>query len=114
MELLEVQNLVIDTLLNSSMFPYRTGFLREHFFDNSRETSTENTLTTTMLDNPQVKYGRILEVAPSIRYRIRKINKHEYDYIKHQNRHFRYIERIIDNEGVQAIESEFGVRYEQN
>lgn len=114
MELLRVRNVVVDTLLNSASFPYRTGFGREHYFDNSREISTENTLTTTMLDNPEVRYMRILEVAPSIRYRIRKINKHEYDYIKHQNRHFRYIERIIDNEGVQAIESEFGVRYEQN
>ena len=110
MDLLEVQEVVNNTLLSSSMFPYRTGYLHDHFFDNSIETSTENSLSYTILNNKEINYGRILEVAPAIRYRLRRIDKHHYDYIKHTNRHFRYIERIIDNDVVQAIESKFGVK----
>ena len=109
MDLLRVQEVVNNGLLYSGQFPYRTGYLKDHFFTGSTQTSTQNTLTETILDEPTVKYGRILEVAPTIRYGMKKVG-YLYQYKRNKNRHFRYIERIINEEVVGAIESEFGVK----
>ena len=109
MDLLRVQEVVNNTLLSSGQFPYRTGYLHDNFFNGSRISSTENTLTETILDEPSVKYGRILEVAPTIRYGIKK-QGYLYKYKQYKNRHFRYIDNIIENEVVDAIENEFGVK----
>lgn len=113
MNLIGVANTVQRTMLASPLFPYKTGQLHDNFIDKGSEVAVGNTLTFTVLSNPLVNYGRILEVAPAIRYKIRKLNKkgNYYTYTKHKNRHFRYIERIIESYVISAIENEHGVRY---
>lgn len=113
MDLFRVANIVRDTMLSSSQFPYKTGYLHDNFFDKSGEISTDTELTLGILSEPTVYYGKILENAPSIRYKLRKDNSakgNRYTYIRHNNRHFRYIDRIIEDEVISAIESEFGVK----
>lgn len=106
MNLLEVSNIVKDTIVNSSKFPFRTGQLKDNFIDIGSDTQSGNTYSFTALDNPLINYGQILEERASIRYRTKN------HFIRHKNKHFRYIERIIDADVVSAIEREFGVRYE--
>ena len=98
-----------ESIKASSLFPYRTGFLLNNFFDKGVLALSDNSIGFSVLSNPKVYYGKILENAPSIRYKIRKVTKGYYSYIKHTNRHFRYIERIIEKDVVPAIERELGV-----
>lgn len=109
MNLMEVLGDVKNTLLNSASFPYRTGQLKDNFFDENIVSET-NKVSITALSKPLVFYGQILEVAPSIRYRLRKTGKAEYSYIKKPNRHYRYIEKCIDNSVIPFIENKYGVK----
>lgn len=109
MDLNSALTITQNSIKTSSLFPYRTGFLLEHFFDKGVLAMGDNAIGFSVLSNPAVNYGKILENAPSIRYRIRKVSKHYYSYVKHTNRHFRYIERIIENDVVPAIENGLGV-----
>lgn len=104
MQLIEVSNLVKEQIVNSPIFPYRTGQLKENFIDVGSDISLDNNYSFTILSNPVVYYGKILEDRASIRYRTKN------HIIRHKNRHFRYIDRIIESEIVPEIEREFGVR----
>ena len=91
------------------MFCYRTGQLKENFFDEGIQQLSDNSIGFTVMSNPIIYYGKILQVAPSIRYGLKKRGA-VYSYIKHKNRHFRFIDKIIDKDVVPAIEQELGVR----
>lgn len=117
MELNNVVEIIKNTMLNSSIFPYRTGQLRDNFFENEI-LPIENGVAVQILAKPLVNYGKILENAPTIRYGLReeKVGRYgqvaKYSYIPHKNRHFRYIDKIIDSDVVRVLESELGVKYE--
>lgn len=97
-------------IIFSNLFPYRTGQLRDNFFDDGILNLSDRSIGFSVLGNPIVYYGKILEVAPSIRYRLRKVSKGKYSYSKHKNRHYRYIDRIIEQDVVPAIEEDLGVK----
>lgn len=108
----EIVDLTKNTLLYSAKFPYRTGKLRNNFIDRNSTIIGDYDASFTVLSNPEVNYGRILENAPSIRYRLRRVdnkNRIQYSYVRHNNRHFRYIERIIESDVVPALENSLGV-----
>lgn len=91
------------TIINSRLFPYRTGQLKNLFYDNRTLNISGNVCNVPILNNKKVLYGKILEDAPAIRYGIRKIAKARYNYRKYPNRHFKYIEKIIDKDVVSYI-----------
>lgn len=106
-------NITQNALLNSAKFPYKTGQLKNNFIDRNSTIIFGNNASFTVLSNPLVNYGRILENAPSIRYRLKRTNNKkriEYSYVKRANRHFRYIERIIESDVIAALEIELGVK----
>lgn len=108
----EIVDITKNTLLFSAKFPYRTGKLRNNFIDRNSTIIGDNNASFTVLSNPEVNYGRILENAPTIRYRLRRTNNKnriEYSYVRRDNRHFRYIERIIESDVVPALENGLGV-----
>lgn len=109
MDLKEVVDITQQTILNSAKFPYRTGYLHDNFIDNDLAIGG-GIATFSVLSKPSVEYGKILENAPSIRYRLRKVRAGKFSYIRHENRHFRYIDRIIESEVLSAIESGIGVK----
>lgn len=96
-------------IIFSRKFPYRNGKLRDNFFDEGYMQLEPNSISFTVMSNPEIYYGKILQVAPSIRYRIKKVG-HGYTYIKHTNRHFRFIDRICEDDVILAIENDMGVR----
>ena len=108
MDIYEVAQNTKDVFLNSPKFPYRTGQLKNNFFD--REEVLPNEIVITALEKPLVYYGHILEVAPSIRYALKKASKSKYSYVKHNNRHYRYIERCIDSDVIPFLENNYGVK----
>lgn len=108
----EIVDITKNSLLYSAKFPYKTGKLRDNFIDRNSTIIGDYNASFTVLSNPIVNYGRILENAPSIRYRLRRTNNKnriEYTYVKRNNRHFRYIERIIESDVVPALENGLGV-----
>jgi len=104
MDMEEVAFAVENVVLNSATFPYRTGQLRNNFFDYTSGKMVGNVYSIDILTNPDVNYGKILQERASIRYRTKN------HYIYHKNKHFRYIDKIIDRDVVPAIEIEFNVR----
>lgn len=104
MDLMRVVDVVKDSFMSSSIFPFRTGQLKDNFFDKNVYQLGEKDLGFEVIKNKDVYYGKILEIAPSIKYRTRN------GYIKHKNRHYMFIENIIENDTVPAIEKEFGVK----
>ena len=98
-------------LVKSPSFPVDKGTLRDNFFDAGVQYES-NKLSFTALSNPLIYYGHILEVAPRIRYKIRKKSKGQYTYKKfeHPNRHYMYIEKCIDNSVIPFIENKYGVK----
>lgn len=111
MDLVEVSSTVQNAILNSALFPYRTGNLRDNFIDYGSEVSNGNEYSFSVLSSPMliksskgVNYGKLLEERASIRYRTKN------HIIRHKNTHFRYIERIIDNDVIDAIQIEYGVK----
>lgn len=109
MDLVEVLRDVKYNLLNSRAFPYRTGQLKDNFFDENVASET-NKVSVTALSNPLVFYGHILEVAPSIRYRITKSGNAKYSYKKRRNKHYLYIEKCINNSVIPFLENKYGVK----
>src|SRR5574344_135094 len=105
MDLQRVLSITQYAMLGSSKFPYKTGQLHDNFL-NGDEVVADNFASFSVLGKPKIEYGMILENAPSIRYRLRKVSAHKYGYIRHTNRHFRYIERIINSDVVSAIEND--------
>jgi len=105
MDLQEVSNIVKEEIVNSSKFPFRSGQLKRNFIDLGSDTETNDTHSFTVLSNPIVNYGHILEERASIRYRTKN------HFIRHKNKHYKYIERIVEADIIPAIEREFGVRY---
>lgn len=108
MDIIEVAQSSKDVFLNSAKFPYRTGQLKNNFFD--EEEATENSVKINALKKPLVYYGHILEVAPSIRYALRKASKSKYSYVKHNNKHYKYIERCIESDVIPFLENSYGVK----
>lgn len=104
-----------DTFLNSNLFPYRTGQLKNNFFTSTE--LTDDGLTLHLMQNPIVKYGKILEEAPSIRYGIKSTEKgfyrqiSKFRYVKKRNKHFRYIERIIEKDMIPYIEDNYDAKF---
>ena len=112
MNLNEVSQLVTYQFLGSAKFPYDTGRLHNNFFSEPISNG-ENSIIFNLMENPVVYYGKILENAPSIRYRIRKVSNYKgnkYTYKKKENKHFRYIERIMEEDVIPMLESEYGVK----
>lgn len=111
MNLSEISNFAKDVFLSSRQFPYKTGQLHDNFFDD--EISSTNSIIVPIMTKKIVYYGKILEVAPAIRYRIKRDTTfmgNRYTYIKHNNIHFRYIDRIIEDDVIPALEQEYGVK----
>ena len=104
MNMEEIAFAVENAVLNSATFPYRTGQLRNNFFDYTSGKTIDNVYSVDILTNPVVNYGKILQERASIRYRTK--NHHIY----HKNKHFRYIDKIVERDVVPAIEIEFNVR----
>lgn len=109
MDLVEVGIDFQKVLVTSPQFPFKLGTLRDNFFDAGVEREP-NKLSFTALSNPLVFYGHILEVSPSIRYKLRKVGKAKYNYIKKNNRHYRYIERCIESDVIPFLEESYGVK----
>ena len=116
MDLLELSNFVKAEFLSSPIFPYRTGNLKRNFFDVNGFSQTDNIVTQTILSSPDLlvgkrgtNYGKLLQFAPSIRRGFKK-KGYIYKYKRKPNIHFRYINRIIDNEIVGKIENNYGVK----
>lgn len=103
MDLTSIANIVQTTIVNSAKFPYRTGRLKNNFFDNNIQT-IDNKTTFTVLSNPLVSYGKILQERASINYRTKNST------IRHKNRHFRYIDKIVNTDVISAIENSYGVK----
>lgn len=97
-------------IIFSNKFPYRTGQLRDNFFDEGIQITGGNSISFTVMSNPKIYYGKILQIAPSIRYRVHKVGRGKFSYIKHTNKHFRFIDKIIEQDVVSAIEEDMGVR----
>lgn len=118
MDLLKVNEVVQSAFLNSASFPYRTGNLKDNFFDANGAMQIDNTLQVGILSSSnlikgrkRVNYGKLLQVKPYIKYRKReKILGFIPTHIRHKNKHFRYIDNIIESDVVGAIEREFGVK----
>lgn len=117
MDLLKVNEVVQSAFLNSASFPFRTGNLKDNFFDANGAMQIDNTLQVGILSsknlingNRGVNYGKILQIAPSIRYRKKGLISGRVTHIRHKNKHFRYIDNIIESDVVGAIEREFGVK----
>lgn len=111
MNLSEVSSFAKDVFLSSSKFPLRKGKLHDNFFD--KEISNTNSIAFPIITNKEVYYGRILEIAPAIRHRIKKDTRfrwNRYTYKKYVNIHFRYIEKIIENDVIPELEREYGVK----
>lgn len=115
MDLQQAIDITKYNFLFSSRFPFRTGNLRNNFFDNAISTS-DKSISFTVMSSPnlivgknKVNYGKLLEQAPSIRYGLKK-KGYLYSYIRHQNKHYRYIEKIIENDVVPALETDLGVK----
>lgn len=108
MDLIEISQTTKEVFLNSAKFPYRTGQLKNNFFD--EEEVTNNSVKINALKKPLVFYGHILEVAPSIRYRLKKVGKAKYDYEPKNNKHYRYIERCIESDVIPFLEESYGVK----
>lgn len=104
MDLNEVNMNVQNAVLNSAKFPYRTGQLRNNFFDFSSIVSGGDVARVDILTSPLVRYGKILEDRASIKYRTKN------HFIYHKNKHFRYIDRIIETDVVDMLKTEYGVR----
>ena len=104
MDMEEVAFVVENVVLNSATFPYRTGQLRNNFFNYTSGQMVGDTYSIDILTTPLVNYGKILQDRASIRYRTKN------HYIYHKNKHFRYIDKIINRDVVSALELEFGVR----
>lgn len=112
MNLNEVGKLATYTFLSSVRFPRDSGQLHDNFFSKPIAAG-ENSISFPLMKNPDVKYGKILEVAPSIRYKIRRVSGfkgNRYTYKKHPNKHFRYIENIIEQDIIPMLENEYGVK----
>lgn len=103
MDLVEVAFLVQRGMINSSKFPFRKGGLKDNFLDIGVQ-SNNNNLSFTVLSNPKIKYGKILQERASINYRTKNST------IRHKNRHFRYIDRIVEEDILSQIENAYGVR----
>lgn len=115
MNLNELSNVIQDSFLNSAMFPYKSGNLKQNFFDKGGEVVGENMVTIGILSSDRLvkrglNYGKMLQIAPSIRYRKRGLIQGKPTHIRHKNRHYRYINRIIETDVVSAIENSFGVK----
>ncbi len=93
-----------NAVLNSAIFPYRTGQLRDNFFDFASARTDGKIYTIDLMTEPRVYYGKILQTRRNIRY---KTKNH---FIAHQNKHFRFIDKIIESDVVSAIELEYGIR----
>lgn len=104
MDLYGIVDTVQQTMLESPKFPYRTGQLHNNFIDKGIETLSDKSIGFSVLGNPVVYYGDILEKAYSINY------KTKTGHIRHKNKHYQYIERIIEDDVVRALESGFGVK----
>lgn len=109
MDLERPVEIVRQNIIFSQKFPFRTGQLRDNFFDEGFTQLEPNSISFTVMSNPKIYYGKILQVAPSIRYRIKKVG-YGYTYIKHTNRHFRFIDRICEEDAIPAIENDLGVK----
>lgn len=102
MDLLEVSSLVQNALVNSASFPYRTGHLKSNFLDAT--TQLEDKVSFGVLNKQSVYYGKILQERASINYKTKNSS------IRHKNRHFRYIDRIVQQDVIPQIENTYGVR----
>lgn len=102
MNLNDVSLLVQSGLVNSAKFPFRTGHLKSNFLDTANQ--TDNNVEFTVLSKPSVYYGKILQERASINYRTKNST------IRHKNRHFRYIDRIVEEDILSQIENAYGVR----
>lgn len=110
MDLYHAIEITKQNIIFSERFPYRTGQLRDNFFDEGIIPESDNSLSFTVMSNPKIYYGKILQVAPSIRYKIHKVSAGKFKYVKHANKHFRFIDKIIDESVVSALETDLGVR----
>ena len=110
MDIIELSHDFMMNFVNNAKFPYRTGQLHDNFRDKFGivVSDDDRKISFSVLENPIVNYGRILEVAPTIKYRAIKNGKN--GYIEHRNRHYRYIERISDSL-VPLLEQQYGVKY---
>ena len=104
LELEEIAMAVENAVLNSAIFPYRTGQLRNNFFDFGSARSDGQTHTIDIMTNPVVYYGKILQTRRNIRY---KTKNH---YIAHENKHFRFIDNIIRTDVAPMLRIEYGAR----
>ena len=102
MDLLEVSSLVQNALVNSASFPVRKGHLKSNFLDET--TQSEDKVSFGVLNKQSVYYGKILQERASINYKTKNSS------IRHKNRHFRYIDRIIQQDVIPQIENTYGVR----
>lgn len=115
MNLNELSNVIQSSFLNSAMFPYKSGNLKQNFFDRNGEIISDNMVTIGILSSDRLikrglNYGKMLQFAPSIRYRKRGLIQGKPTYIRHKNRHYRYINNIIESSVVPMIENSFGVK----
>ena len=115
MDLQRAVNITQENILFSDLFPFRTGNLRNNFFDATKPIS-ENSIGFSVMSSQKlivgknnVNYGKLLETAPSIRYGLKK-NGVVYNYVRYDNRHYKFIERIIEKDVIPAIEYDLGVK----
>lgn len=102
--------------------PYATGQLRDNIVDGI--TINDNSASMSLLGNPLVYYGIILNNAPSIRYGLKKsgvFNRERktegdrtyigsYRYVRRDNKHYHYLDNYFNNEAAQIVERELGAK----
>lgn len=106
----EIADVIKTEIVESPRFPYRNGILKGSFIDKNSDIESANSYSFTILSSPTVQYGKILEKRASICYRTKN------HFIRHKNKHFRYIEKIIDDNVVGKIENMFNLKrvYNEN
>lgn len=109
MEFKSLINLVQNGIINSVLFPYKTGQLKNNFIDKGSEIISDKVAEFSVLSNPLINYGIILENANTIRYGLKKVG-YKYKYIEKSNRHWHYQERINEHDIIPLIEDTLGVK----
>lgn len=127
-ELQRISGLIIEGVIRITPQPpwakYATGRLRDNIIDKTGIIVTDNSASFSMLNNPIVHYGIILNNAPTIRRRIRtepimipgkrkpfiKSGGYRSTFIRTQNIHYHFLDNFFNNEAVSIVERELGVK----